>query len=56
MQHNTPPPKALVDTWLSLIRSDKSDQQVKMRAMEMLRNCIGSPQEIEAYLKQHHIR
>lgn len=51
-QTKTHPPKILVQTWLSLIRSSESNE-VKEHAMLMLKRSIGSPAQIEKYLAEH---
>lgn len=49
-------PLSLVKTWITLARSDETDQIVKSRALSMLTEKIGSPQEVAAYMSKHGIK
>lgn len=48
-------PLALVKTWIGLVTSKETDQEVKTRALSMLREKVGSPNEIAMYMKKHNI-
>lgn len=48
-------PPALVNTWITLARSNTVDQEVKIRALLMLREKIGNPSEIVAYMKENNL-
>ena len=54
-QQTNKPPRVLVHTWITLLRSDKTDLEVKQRAMDMLKSCIGDKTEIEAYMKDNNL-
>lgn len=43
-------PLALVKTWIELAKSDKTDPEVKNRALFMLREKVGTPIELAAYM------
>ena len=49
-------PLALVKTWLGLVRSNDVDDEVKHRALLMLRSKIGKPEEVHAYMKKHDLQ
>ncbi|GIU41032.1 hypothetical protein TUM3794_20480 [Shewanella colwelliana] len=49
---NNEPPVVLVRTWLTLARQSH-DVEARDRALEMLKEKIGSPAEIELYMKKH---
>lgn len=49
-------PKILVETWIALARSSEADQEVKMRALSMLKDAFESPQHIAEYMKKHRIK
>jgi len=49
-------PLALVKTWVTLARNKDADQDVVIRALSMLREKIGTPDQISAYMKKHNIR
>lgn len=48
-------PLVLVKTWIGLVTSKEADLEVKARALTMLREKVGSPKEIEAYMIKHNI-
>jgi hypothetical protein len=52
-------PVVLVNTWIKLARSfgdHKVDNAVSVRAMEMLRVNVGTPEEIKKYMKENGIK
>ena len=51
-----PLPVALVKTWISLARNKEADQEVKTRALSMLREKVGTPKQILLYMKKHNIK
>ncbi len=48
-------PVQLVKTWIILARQNDVDKVVKYRALSMLRDKIGTPEQISAYMKKHNI-
>jgi len=48
-------PLALVKTWIGLVTSKEAEQAVKDRALLMLRDKIGTIEEIAAFAKKHNI-
>lgn len=49
-------PIILVKTWLTLARSRDIDPEIKTHALNMLRESIGSPEEIMIYMKKHNLK
>jgi len=49
-------PKVLVQTWVSLARSSEASDEVKIRALSMLKQALGSPENIASYMKKHNIK
>lgn len=50
------PPKILVETWISLARNSEQDKEITARALKMLREKIGTPEDILRYMKKHNIK
>lgn len=48
-------PVQLVKTWITLARQNEADEVVRHRALLMLRDKIGTPEQISAYMKKHKI-
>ncbi|MGK2231306.1 MAG: hypothetical protein ACI92O_000464 [Colwellia sp.] len=48
-------PIALVNTWIELARNKSSDLTVKNRALYMLREAIGRPEDIKNFMLKHGI-
>lgn len=49
-------PVALVKTWIALARSNEADQEVKNHAVSMLKNSLGSNENIALYMKRHGLK
>ena len=49
-------PKVLVQTWISLARNADCSNEVRNRALSMLKDALGSPENIAAYMKKHSIK
>lgn len=48
-------PVLLVKTWIGLIKSKEVDLKVKERALSMLHEKIGTPEQVVLYMKKHKI-
>jgi len=49
-------PKLLIETWISLVRNNETSQEVRTRALTMLREKVGTPDQISDYMKKHDIK
>ncbi len=49
-------PVALVRTWINLVRNSETDQEVKTRVLSMLKEKVGTPDQISSYMKKHNIK
>lgn len=49
-------PVVLVKTWIDLARSDKADQNIKKRALSMLKSAFESNESIVEYMKKHGLK
>ena len=47
-------PVVLVKTWINLARGN--DTEAKLRALSMLREKVGTPEQISAFMKYHNIK
>ena len=49
-------PKVLVDTGIYLATDENSSEETRMKALSMLKNAIGSAEEVAVYVKKHNVK
>jgi hypothetical protein len=56
MENKKEAPLVLVKTWISLARSKDAEPEVKERAQYMLRESVGTNEDVVRYMKKYGIK